>query len=202
MEQYIDCSWNRCCQRACVTPSNAIILRRNLRVLRRETGKLAAPFLTPDFSMKSTRLPSSVRPSATTTRTTAISALPASGCARGRRSIARIGRSSMRTGCCATAPASSTAVPAPSSHADARPSQRARSCVHSTGGAPYRHDRRLPRLAPPEKEGRDAVRTPQAHRRASGGIRARFATASPPAHQPELTSFAGFGRIHWVAIHP
>jgi hypothetical protein len=63
---------------------------------------------------------------------TAISALLASGCAGGRRSIARIDRLSMRTASCATAPASSTVTPAFSSRAVALAAQHARSCVQST----------------------------------------------------------------------
>jgi hypothetical protein len=99
-------------------------LRRGVEVAKR-AGRLLRSGLRP-------ALPSSVPPSPSTTRTTAISALPASGCARDRRSIARIVHSSMGTACCATARASSTAVPAPSSRAVAQPSQHARSCAQST----------------------------------------------------------------------
>ena len=77
-------------------------------------------------------IPSSVPRSPSITRTTAISALPASDCTRASGSIAMPVSRSMKTACCATAPASSTVTPAPSSRAVARPSQRARSCAQST----------------------------------------------------------------------
>ena len=136
--------------------------------------------------------PSSVPTSPSTMRMTATSALQASGSARGRKSIARSGPSSMSTACCATAPASWTVKPALSSNAVVPSSQRARSFVQSTR-APviWRAMAKLipmPATQPPHKRGRSL-------RAASGSTTAPI---SPPGFS---TQSGGLLSLSAAQIH-